>query len=442
MSVGEGRVAASAVAELCRDAVDELEIVAGLEAAGYGDEEAREQGYADVFGLSGALFRQTERRPADQVAEPAPWPGGEPWRQVLRGLLFGLPGGCYVAAAPMLHRPAAAYVLIASLLQAWPAGQLVAYLGYRRTDPAERAAVLRPAALVAAGGTALVTVAAGLALHSGIGPTALAAGQCLYLPAATVALVCGAEPWLLAALLPGFAGTVVAGWWTWPCWGGSLAAVLVPAAVATRRARGRGVSWAELGAGAPFALFGLAAAALLTLEPLLGRAAVSGSGSGAAGGVAVLALSLSMGPAEWVLVSYRDRMRRAVWRARGLRAFRWRAWLGLLDAVARHGFVLAALMAGVAWAVLLAGHPVFAAYPVLIGHLLLGVALFTGLVLQSFGRTIAGPAGLGLAFVAEAVAVGLRLGDPAVVRCWTAGALLAGLLAYGLVVLSRATAHR
>jgi hypothetical protein len=185
------------------------------------------------------------------------------------------------------------------------------------------------------------------------------------------------------------------------------------------------------------------------LEPglaLLGRAPVSGEGvraAGTAGGVAVLALSLSMGPAEWVLVSYRDRVRRALPRARGLRGFRWRARLALLGAVGGYCFLLAGLMAGLAWATLLTGgRPVFLAYPVLIGHLLLGGALFAGLVLQSFGQTVAGPAGLAVALTAEVAAFGLRLGDPAVIRCFTAGALFAVLLAHSLVVLSRATAHR
>src|SRR6266700_5085790 len=127
------------LAVMCAEAVDELEIVAALEAAGYTDDHARERGHDDVFTLARTMLRETERCPARVEPAEVPWHPA-PARHLLRGVLFGLPGVCYATAAPVLGRPAAGYVLVLSLLQAWPAAQAVAYLGYVRIGRGDRPA--------------------------------------------------------------------------------------------------------------------------------------------------------------------------------------------------------------------------------------------------------------------------------------------------------------
>jgi len=444
------------IAVLCAEAVDELEIVAALEAAGFTDDHARERGHGDVFTLARTMLGESVRRPAAVPPPPAPW-RPEPLRHLLRGALFGLPGVCYATAAPVLGRAPAGYLLVLSLLLAWPAAQVVAYLGYVRTDGA-RAAALRTGGVVAAGCIVPPVIAAGLLLHAGFGAIALAAGQCGYLLAATVVLVCAAEVRLLAALAPGVLAGVACllfahgsvPWWGAGAWGVSLAAVFVLAFTLTRFRTSSGVYWAELRAAVPQAGFGLAAGALLTFEPvcaLLGRPAIADvRAAGTATTVAVLALSLSMGAAEWLVVGYRARAAGRLRRARelrGPRGFGWRARLGLLGAVGRYVFVLAALIAGISWAAVFSGgHRVFEAAPVLAGHLLLGTAFFVALILQSCGQSVVAAWGAAAALAAEAVLVATGVASPAVVRCLVAGTLLAGLLGHGLVVLSRATAHR
>ncbi|WP_406202855.1 hypothetical protein OH807_25310 [Kitasatospora sp. NBC_01560] len=110
---------------LCERAVDPLEIVAGLEEAGLGPEEAARCRHADLFGLAEELYARVPRRP------PPPADGPETGRPRGPGAVLGssalavLP----VAAAAALggHRPvllaaAVPLVLLPALSGARPAG--------------------------------------------------------------------------------------------------------------------------------------------------------------------------------------------------------------------------------------------------------------------------------------------------------------------------------
>jgi len=110
------RTLAAEMGAECAAAVDPLEIAAALEADGVSDEEAA-QGYGcvDVFELGDRLYATTVRRP------PAGERPGDRWQtrathHLLRGVLFGLPGVCYAAAAPSVASPGAAAVLLFSLV--------------------------------------------------------------------------------------------------------------------------------------------------------------------------------------------------------------------------------------------------------------------------------------------------------------------------------------
>jgi len=335
--------------ELLAGAVDALEVAAGLEAKGMSDKTARRYGDPDVFALAARLYECTVRRPAFTGPAANPWRSQEPkWRRggrhVLRGLLFGLPGMGYVAAAPLLDEPSTGLVLTLALVSCWPLGQGLAALACSRAAPAASRRVLRRGVL--AGTAAMVPVCAALGAVLGAGPAvvALACAQSLYLLAATAALVTGGEVWLLLVLLPGlsvsFAGPswqlVLAGWTV------TGMGVLALAHERTRGGTATGMSWPSLRIALPYALFGLLVGGLLTFTLI---AAYTGYGTPpAATSAAMVALSLAMGPAEWVLYDFRARGHELLQEARSLGEFALHVRVTLLELVVRFLAVLAVLL--------------------------------------------------------------------------------------------------
>ncbi|HEX4224058.1 MAG TPA: hypothetical protein VHZ97_16940, partial [Pseudonocardiaceae bacterium] len=191
---------------LCANAVDPFEIAAGLEMDGLSDQATRVRyGFPDVFALAEELFGRTKRSPA----QPAPTPN--PWRttvgkHVLHGLLFAMPALCYPVAAGLLTTRSALLLLVTSMLVSWPASQGLSYLGHARRSRRDLdgsrwllRAGLGTFGLVLVGAVALVATILGE-------PPAVrlfAAGQGVYLLAATVLLVAGGELWLCLSLAPG-----------------------------------------------------------------------------------------------------------------------------------------------------------------------------------------------------------------------------------------------
>lgn len=440
----------SRMADLCASAVDAFEVVAGLEADGINDEGAGRYGHPHVFALAQDLYERTERRPAVLPPPPDPWTG-QIWRQLLRGVLFGLPGLCYATATPAPAAPDGSLVLLLSLLLSWSVSQGVAYLAYVRLGQGDRPAaarVLRHGLTMAGLVVAPLVALAGALLGAGTAVTALAAGQCVYLLAATVALVGGAEPWLLLALLPGAAASVaqLAGAQIRPLvWGAWAITLAATAGLAVLRTAASGESarsggWrAGLADASPYALFGLLAGGLLTFPTapvLLGLARPTEAAT-----VAVIALSLSMGFAEWILLGYRRRLRRVLLTRGSLASFARAARGVLLVAVAGYLVALSGLAVAVALPADLAGHPLRGPVPwIAAGHLCLGGAFFVALLLQSSGRVRVVLTAFAAALSAEAVASFLT--NPWVVQCAVAAALFGTLCGYALVVLARATPHR
>jgi hypothetical protein len=481
--------------ELRLAAVDTLEIVAGLEADGLNDEGAARYGYSDVFTLADDLYERTRRRPPPTPPAPNPW-RAQVWRHLLRGLLFGLPGLCYAIATPVLTRSGTGYLLIVSLLLSWSVSQGVAYLAYRRIglgDPAAGASALRSGLIT--GGLVLTPVIAvtGALLDVGPNSTALAVGQCVYLLAATAALVSGAEQWLLAALLPGAGASMIqlavggpVHQAVWLAWAATIVATIGVASVHIRakpstgggRGTGRGTqrgtghrtgrrtawlgatarrAWADIVAALPYALFGLLAGGLLTFGTV--STLLKLSDPSRATTVAVLALSLSMGPAEWILFSYRRRVHRLLVTRTAMAGFAWAARGVLITVVALYAAALVTLAVVIVAAVaaigdargggLLAGVAGAPATPWVVGaNLSLGCAFFVALLLQSCGRirpvVVACSAVLAAeAAAALALAPGSRQGTAQLMVQFAASAgLCAVLLIYAFVVLGRATAYR
>ena len=213
--------------EECAAAVDPLEIAAALEADGVSDEDAGTRyGCRDVFDLGERLYAMTPRRPprGGQAGRSAGNGSAENrWQarashHLLRGVVFALPGLCYAAVARAVATPGAIAVLLFSLLASWGVSQSLAYLAYVRLGRCDRrgaAVVLRRGSACCAAGIVTLAAAGAAMCHSGPAVLALAAGQSLYLLAATASLVPLAEPvspearqrsdgewWLLCALAP------------------------------------------------------------------------------------------------------------------------------------------------------------------------------------------------------------------------------------------------
>ncbi|WP_131735966.1 hypothetical protein [Actinomadura roseirufa] len=452
------------MAELCANAVDPLEVTAALEADGINDEAARGYGHPDVFALAEDLFARTPRRPPAPETAADPW-RAVPWRHLLRGILFGLPGLCYVTATPVLTRTAAGVLLVFSLLLSWTVSQGTAYLGYVQLGLGNKAAAARVLRHGLAAGALVVvpvTAAAGVILGAGTAATALAAGLGGYLLSATVAQVNGAERRLLLAFAPGVAGfavylaghggalpeprpdgtpgTVPVG--VWACWFATLAATVALAVVCTAGA-GRSTrpvaTRREIRAALPFAAFGLLTGGLLTftlLCALAGRPVPSGSTT-----VAVLSLSLSMGVAEWILYAYRGRVHRLLHEHWDIVGFTRAARAVLAGALARY---LAALAVLVAVAAALAGLPTTAATLRMLGGFLgLGGVFFLALILQACGRIGVVLLAYACFLAAEAAVAWAVPGmEPGTVQMAAAGGLFLVLSIYAGDVLSRATSHR
>lgn len=386
---------------LCANAVDPLEVAAGLEADGLSDQAVQARyGCPDVFALAEELFRLVPRAPAEPAPQPEVW-AANPKLHLLRGVLFALPGLGYTAATPLLVRPAALAVLVGSLVLSWSMSQGLSYLGYvrlglGRTDAAY--SVLRNGLFL---GSAVVAVAsAGLAAFTNAGwpVLALGVGQGVYLLAATVLLVRGAELLLLLVLSPAVlaGGLHLLGEHEFLPHGaelaGLIASVLLTVAAAVWRTRtGKPVrakgspAWLELRNALPHALFGLCAAGLLALPVVW--AVLPGAHVVPGAALAALPISLSMGVAEWCLFAYRRRMGRLMRKSTTLSGFAVRSRFVLTGALTRY-LAAAALLCAVVLAAVPGAVP--AAVPTYAAYLALGGALFLALLVQALGlNTIA-----------------------------------------------------
>ncbi|MFD7085273.1 hypothetical protein ACFYXV_22520 [Streptomyces sp. NPDC002181] len=463
-------------------AVHPDEIAAVLESDGMTDEHIRlTYGRHDSFGLAEELYARVPR------AFPEPEHVPDPWKVsltacLLRGVVFALPGLAYVLGAPLLEGPkdrlglpAGTLTLLAGALIGWVWDQTLSHRAYTWLGLGDRAAAGRTL-LVGAPVGALLGIAAALTVPGGPPFSyAFAAGQALYVGAATVLLVLGRERVLLAALGPMAAGSVLALFTEVPVpvrVGLLVASLLAACALAVRELpvaegvragvrRIRGwtghrpgegpVRWRMLrgaeedygprgpriGDSVPYGMFGLGTG-LLVLYAALGEVLAGGPAEAVAAPSAV-ALTLSMGPAEWLLHRFRSGSLSGLRAARSTRQF----WLRMLGTLGR---CLAAYLA-VLLALGLAGTLLWPGAPGLTGIraatlLLLGAVMWTGLLLQSFGAVRPAAVVCASAALAQSVALLLGVGQPRLVQLVVAGAAAAALGALVCLLLGRATAHR
>ncbi|MCT9077858.1 hypothetical protein [Streptomyces fulvoviolaceus] len=451
-------------------AVHPDEIAALLESDGLSDDQIRERyGVKNSFALAEELYERVERR----YPEPD-GPVHDPWQVgllgcLLRGVVFALPGLGYVLGAPLLAGPqddfglpAGTLPLLAGALVGWTWNQGLAHRAYSWLGLGDRSAARRSLLLGAPTGMLLgALVALAVAGTGDLSAVAFAAGQSFYLGAATVLLVMGRERALLACLLPMAAGAVLAFVHPMPEAArlvlllGSLAAVavlgLVEVASAVRAPKGRGglrdqPRWSRrrpttmgprLSASLPYALFGLGSG-VLVLYAALGDV-LAGEEHSAIAAPAAVALTLSMGPAEWLLYRFRSgglaglrstSTPKAFWRTTALTVVRCLAsYLATLLALSLAASALwpdAPAVGGVRLA----------------GLLLLGVVLWTGLLLQSFGAVLSATTVLCAAALAQTLALVTHAAGPHLAGLIVNGTAAAAQAALVCVLLGRATAHR
>ncbi|MFE5773142.1 hypothetical protein ACFQ7O_32855 [Streptomyces sp. NPDC056485] len=463
-------------------AVHPDEIAAVLESDGMTDEHIRlAYGRHDSFGLAEELYARVPR------AFPEPEHVPDPWKVsltacLLRGVVFALPGLAYVLGAPLLEGPkdrlglpAGTLTLLAGALIGWVWDQTLSHRAYTWLGLGDRAAAGRTL-LVGAPVGALLGIGAALTVPGGPPFSyAFAAGQALYVGAATVLLVLGRERVLLAALGPMAAGSVLALFTEVPVpvrVGLLVASLLAACALAVRelpvaegvragvrRIRGwtghrpgegpvrwrmlrgaeedHGPRGPRIGDSVPYGMFGLGTG-LLVLYAALGEVLAGGPAEAVAAPSAV-ALTLSMGPAEWLLHRFRSGSLSGLRAARSTRQF----WLRMLGTLGR---CLAAYLA-VLLALGLAGTLLWPGAPGLTGIraatlLLLGAVMWTGLLLQSFGAVRPAAVVCASAALAQSVALLLGVGQPRLVQLVVAAAAAAALGALVCLLLGRATAHR
>jgi len=447
---------------LCAGAVDPFEIAAGLEADGLSDQAVeRKYGYPDVFALAEELYRQVPREPVEPDPQPDPWTTKRS-THVVHGLLFGLPALCYPAAAPLLSGGAALPVLVVSMLVSWSLSQGLSYLGYShvsRLDKVGASRVLRVGMGVAALVLALVLVATTMLAGGSVSVLVFAAGQGIYLLAATVLLVRKADVMLFIALAPGvitsliYVATGEPAWMMTTVWSVLGLSVVLSVGFALERTAnpdpvsGPIVTKADLVGSLPYAVFGVLTAGLLAF-PVIVATMLPGLGTRAAA-LAALPLSLSMGAAEWNLYWYRSRMRRESQRTTMVAKFIARSRMVLGLAVLRYAVVAVLLFATVVLTASLvgAGRPEWTQVPAYTAYLALGAALFIALLLQACGSTWTVLPGCAAALLTEAGAVlgavwfGWRI-DLISAQLLACCGLLVVLCVHASIALGQATKHR
>ncbi|MFI9065371.1 hypothetical protein ACIGQE_26450 [Streptomyces sp. NPDC053429] len=463
-------------------AVHPDEIAAVLESDGMNDEYIRlTYGRHDSFALAEELYARVPRSFPEPRSTPDPWKVSLT-ACLLRGVIFALPGLAYLLGAPLLEGPpdrlglpAGTLTLLAGALIGWVWDQTLSHRAYSRLGLGDRAAAGRTL-LAGAPAGALLGTAAALAVPGGPPFSyAFAAGQALYVGAATVLLVLGRERVLLAALAPMAAGAVLVLFVDLPvrvrvallvvsllaaC---SLAVRELPLAEGVRALVGRArertrarpgggpVRWRmlrgaeeehaprgpRLADSVPYGVFGLGTG-LLVLYAALGEVLAGGPAEAVAAPSAV-ALTLSMGPAEWLLHRFRSGSLAGLRAARSPRAFRRRMLATLARCLARYLAVLLAL--GVSGTLLWPGAPALTGARAAT-LLLLGAVMWTGLLLQSFGAVRPAAVVCASAAFVQSLAVLTGYGQPRLVQLAVAGTAAAALAILVCLLLGRATAHR
>jgi hypothetical protein len=317
-------------------AVHPFEVAAAIEAEGVTDRQVqRNYGRTDAFELAEELYADTPRSYPEPEATPSPWHSPLS-TSVLRGVLYALPGLAFPLGAPMLSGPAdrgglphGTVALALSILFNWAWNQALAHRTHSRLGRGQRRSAglcLLRGACVGAGLGALGALLGALVAGTDVGGVLLfCGGQAVYLAASCVLLVLGRESLLLKVLAPaavGGAGALLGLFRPTPLTALLLLCTVLPAVAQAGRQlsgllRDTDDEFAveplpPVRASLPHGLFGMAMS-LLTLGVALRGGHVEVAPT--------VALTVSMGPAEWLLHGYRNRIHGALRAAHSARTF-------------------------------------------------------------------------------------------------------------------------
>lgn len=406
-----------AVERAGRTSTELMEAAVVLESTGFDDRAARRHGAPDVFGLArSALWRARSTGRQETLPPVGTRPDeravavsriGTRWFH-LRGLLYGVPAVVALALVPSVD-PVLSGLLLAGLVLSWGAGYGVtsvawAHLGHLDVPAAHR--FLRRALLI---GTALTLVLSVVAVYAALIFTVsmqitlwtvlLLAGQTAYLLSAVALLMTGHELRLLIALAPASVGSlaVLAAWGPADTGGGParawLAASVVLAVGLAILSTGRGAAprlalpagaWRSAGL---YACYGLLVAVLVLFPAFNELINQNYEALPLSVTLAALPLVIGMGAAESLLHRYRIDVRGLLESTTSLPEFTSRIRREVLRAHGRFAAALGTgtvLMGGLATALFGVSDPRF----FLLGfdYLLLGLAIFSGMVLNATGR--------------------------------------------------------
>ncbi|MHB1433617.1 MAG: hypothetical protein ACYCVZ_16085, partial [Streptosporangiaceae bacterium] len=438
--------------EICRSAVDPLEIASALEFEGLGDQQAADRfGRADVFDLAEEMYRLVPRDPSEPDPPADPWQGSR-LRPAVHALLYGIPAVCFTAIGGLFAGPGVLTGLVVALVAGWSLAQALAYAGYLRlgqSGTAQAQRTLRAGLAIGLPLAVAVMLATRAVTGARVPVTGFGIGEAAYMLGAAVLMVLGDEAWLFAALTPGLAAGAAFLAAGRPrgleplVWVGLAVTALACVGFAVLRTPDRGgpggrhLSRTDLPGLAAAAGFGMFAAGLFVFPTAV---IVYGRGRIPPGALlAIMPLSLSMGVAEWSLLWYRRRTRSLLLSGIEIEAFASRARLALLGAVLQYLAVTVTLTVATAALARATGLlPVSAAdIPQVTAYVLLGVAMFVALTLQALGLRAVPVAACGGAL---GIAVALRsLGVAAEFVAY--GSLLVVLGGYAAARLGRTIRH-
>ena len=329
---------------VCTHAVDSAEIAASLESAGLNDRMVREEyRVGNVFELSRQLYNLVPRRAG--VLTPA----SDPWyfprtRHLGRGVLYALPMLPYAAVLRLLHVSTAIIVtLLVGNVAAMALTQGVSHLAHSLKGhgaPGSAARLLRPAMLFAV----LLAIGFGaLASFTDVLPraaVAIAAGQLVYVVAATVLLIFDRDRLLLCSLVPLAIGSALAvaippdrvSLRVLEVFGGAIgiavATVMVMAWTTTRAVirqapneRLMTVSAGDVKSALLHGLYGALTAALLMFAVLDIMSSAGQHNVSSIVGIGMLPLAASLGFAEMQLYAFRSDCTALLHRVQGLGTF-------------------------------------------------------------------------------------------------------------------------
>lgn len=398
---------------LCVNAVDELQVAAGIEAIGMNDRTAREKyGRASVFDLAQDMYRMVPARPDTRAPRPSRELVGN---DLLRGIAYLIPTLLYIGLAQVSDLRDSALALVVALVFVWAVAQGVVYLQQRllgRDADAAARRVVRAVSIVATLVVLWIATLYTLVAGHGVDVVLGVLGQTVYFLGASVLFSARKEYRLVVLLAPGalfslLSATVLDGFVPGPIIVLVLVGTVAAVAWTAWRESSTGASdhkvrfaQGEIGAGVLHVVHGFLWACFVAAGAFVG---VSGFENPIVS-LAAVPLVLSLGFAEWQVRTLGSRTRKLLGRHASPDDYGSAAMASMWISLGVYATALSGL-AFVASAALDAADRLDGSTQILVfAYVFLGVALFVGLALSGRGDVSYVIAGSVSGFLALAVA--------------------------------------